>query len=274
LLARILLINLVLYIISFGQSWHRSNPVIPKVELFHSNYALVLPTAEIQSKGNFLFEVSHRFIPPISGNKKNILGLDGPANIRFALGYGITEKMMINIAKSNATDNIELQLRNEIKTYQYDKVPIKITNQIGIAFNNETYDPIENDLRKWQFYDQLILNTLINKRFGIGVVPSYLYNSYIYCTDFQYTFAIGSYLQYYFTDAFSLLMEFTPTVMGWRKDYNSAAMALEFETGGHFFKLCLTNNTKMNLSQYLAGANTDLSKIREWHIGFFITRTF
>lgn len=271
---RAILIIFIIISISNGQSWQRSKPIEQKIELFHSNYALVMPSAEIQSNGNILFEVSHRFIPAILGNENNFLGLDGPVNIRLALGYGISDKMMVNLLKSNVMDNVEFQFRNKLKTIKNKTFPIIISNQIGIAYNGETYDPVENDFRKWQFYDQVVVNTLINNKLGIGLVPSYLYNSSIYCTDNQYTLSIGSYLQYYITNSFSLIMEYTPTISGWRKDYNSGGFAIEIETGGHFFKLCLTNNTKMNLSQYLAGASTDLSKINDWHLGFYISRTF
>ena len=118
---------------------------------------------------------------------------------------------------------------------------------------------------------QLIVNTLYNKKLGIGFVPSYLYNSHIYCLDTQDTFTFGMYAQYYVSDGWNVFLEFNPTVTGWRNQFNSMAFGVELETGGHFFKILLGNNTKLNPTQYLAGAVDEINS-GDWHFGFNITR--
>ena len=112
---------------------------------------------------------------------------------------------------------------------------------------------------------------MIANKLGIGIVPSYLYNSHIYCEDTEYSFTLGGYLQYYLSAMFSIYVETNFTVTGWRKDYNPIAIGVEIETGGHFFKIFLGNSHSINPSQYLAGADLYVED-GEWRLGFNITR--
>jgi hypothetical protein len=79
---------MLVLIISFPLSaqkvkWQRSQTVAPALALFHSSHAINLPTAETLQKGDFEFEISHRFVPPMSEGYDALWGLDGPAHIRF-----------------------------------------------------------------------------------------------------------------------------------------------------------------------------------------------
>jgi hypothetical protein len=68
-----------------------------------------------------------------------------------------------------------------------------------------------------------------------------------------------------------MMIEWNPTVYGWRDSYNSLAFGIELETGGHFFKLFVTNNVNINTAQYLAGADKKFGK-ESIRLGFLITR--
>ena len=132
---------------------------------------------------------------------------------------------------------------------------------------------VENTADKFQYFASAIFNTMYHKKLAIGLVPSYLYNSYIYCSDVHYSFTMGEYAQYYVSPLWSLLVEVNSTVTGWRNRYNSFACGIEVETGGHFFKILVGTNTRLNNAQYLAGS-PDSFQSKYWHIGFNLTRLF
>lgn len=261
--------------LAFAQSsrWQRSAPVAQELHLFHSPYVAALPTAETLQKGDWEFEVSHRFSTPISEGSRTFWGMDGPALIRLALGYSITDKLMIHVGRSNLMDNLELQVKYKAFQIDHQTFPLLIGVRGGIAHNGEIFNPIKNDARRYQYYGQLIVNTMIQKKLGIGVVPTYLYNAHIFCVDPQYSLTMGSYVQYYVSPRWSLLAEWNPTVSGWRRDFDSLTLGFELETGGHFFKIFLSNNDKVNTSQFVAGADKDFAE-GDLRIGFMITRTF
>ena len=266
---------IILFSVSMAQGsrWKRAEPVNQELHLFHSPYAASLPTAEMLQKGDWEFVVSHRFSPPITEGVDAFWGMDGPATIRLALGYAVSDKFMLHVGRTNVMDNIELQLKYKTWERKSDSLPLVLSVLGGLAYNAEIFDPVKNDARKFQYYGQAILNTMIDKKIGVGVVPTFLYNAHIYCVDPEYSFTFGSYAQYYVSPQWSVLAEWNPTVSGWRQDFDSLTLGIELETGGHFFKIFLSNNDKVNTTQYIAGANRDFTN-GDFRIGFLITRTF
>ncbi len=251
--------------------WKRAAPVELDLALFHSTDVINLPTAETLQKGDFQFEISHRFNTPVSAGISELYGFDGSVSMRFALGYGITDRMFVTIGRSNQLGNIDLRLKYKLFQIKNETVPTLIAIRLGGALNGKAENIDSGD--KYQYYGQLILNTLYDKKIGFGIVPSYLYNSHIYCKDTQDSFTLGLYGQYYISERWNLFLEFNPTVSGWRDQFNSIATGIELETGGHFFKIHLGNNVMLNPTQYLAGAVHKIGS-NDWHFGFNITRLF
>ncbi len=235
--------------------------------LFHSTQVVNLPTTEVLNKGEFQFEISHRFLPPIDA-KKTLLGLDGPAYMRLALGYVPVKNVAVTFGRSNNQDNYDLRIKYKFLQWANATVPLTAAVRAGAAWNTEVTDRETSDPKNFQYYGQLVLNTLLFKKLGVGLVPSYLYNSHIYCDKTQYSFTMGSYVQFYVSPIWSLLVEANNTISGWRNQYDSYTFGIELETGGHFFKIFLTNAAALNPSQFLAGA--DLKN--QWRLGFNITR--
>ncbi|MBN1447546.1 MAG: hypothetical protein JXA28_06415 [Bacteroidetes bacterium] len=255
-----------------GTSWSRSAPdELPPLQLFHSTQAANLPTAEVLQQGNFEFEISHRFIPTISDGAKSLWGFDGPVNIRLALGYAYSDHGYVTLGRSNEQDNLDLHVKQQLFSFRHEVIPLLAAVRLGAAWNTDVPDRDAADAATMQYYAQLIVNTMFDERFAVGIVPSYLENSHIACPERQYSFLVGVHAQYYITDVFNVLAEWIPTVSGWRTAHNSVAFGIELETGGHFFKIILTNTDLLNPSQVLAGAANSFND-GDWHIGFNITR--
>jgi len=253
-------------------SWKKQEAVdnLP-LQLFHSPQSINLPTAETLQKGDFEFEISHRFLPSIKDGSKNLYGFDGPVNMRLALGYAVTDDLVLTLGRSNVDDNFDLRGKYRLLQFKETFLPLLVGVQFGIAKNTQPIRPIASSGRAYQYFGQIIFNTMIDKKLGIGLVPSYLYNSNIYRADVQNSFTLGMNLQYYISNMVSALAEFNPTVNGYLNRFNSAAFGFELETGGHFFKIILTNNAKLNPAQFLSGADKDFGN-GEWRLGFNITR--
>jgi hypothetical protein len=258
----------------------------PKLVLFHSTETANFPTTETLGKHDFMYEISHRFIPSIKEGYDVYFGLDGPARIRTAIGFGINDDLMVTLGRSNDIDNLDLQLKQRLLEFRNDFLPSVLAIRGGVSWNTEIPDGIDRsrtDSDNFQYYAQLIYNgMLFDKKLGIGLVPSYLYNSYIFAVDKQYTFTLGTYLQYYINVMWSFWVEYNPIIMGYRgvirldetgKSYNSLAIGMDIETGGHIFHLIITNNARLNPSQYLVGADRSASDDM-WRLGFGIKRYF
>lgn len=258
--------------ISGQRKWKRENIESPVgLFLLHSTQTINLPTTTTLNKGEFEFEISHRFLPTIKGGSKDLFGLDGPVNMRIALGYAVDGNTLITLGRSNYQDNVDLWIKRKIFDFNNSFLPMQIGVRVGAAWNTEVLNRTASDSRNFQYSGQIILNGLWNKTIAFGLVPTYIYNSHIECVETQYTFTLGNYLQYYFSKISSIIFEWTPTITGWRQNYNTVALGLEIETGGHFFKILITNNSLLNATQYSAGADKSVRN-GDWRIGFNITR--
>lgn len=258
-----------------GVRWKKKTNQVPAdLELFHATHTVNLPTAETIRKGEFEYEISHRFLPSV-GTDDAYLGIDGPAHMRMALAYGVSSRFMATLGRSNYNDNMDLRFKYKAFQLHHESFPTLIAFQAGLGWNTQVVNRDKIDPKNFQYYGQLIANTLLFKKIGFGLIPSYLYNSHIYCEDPEYSFTLGSYLQYYVAASWSLFLEMNNTISGFRKDYDAVAVGVELETGGHFFKIFFTNSNALNTSQFLAGADLkyfDGSLGDNWRLGFNITR--
>lgn len=287
LIKTVLIIIICNFLLAAQPKWKKTEPNKKiDLELFHATQTANFPTTESLQKRNLMYEISHRFLPSIKDGYDELYGLDGPTRIRFALGYGITDHLMVTLGRSNNTDNLDLQLKQKVFQFYNKDFPFVISIVGGISWNTEVPPGINRsrgDGDNFQYYGQLIFNTMLfDKKLGIGLVPSYLQNSFIYAIEKQHTFTLGTYVQYYFNRMWSLWVEYNPVITGYRgrirldetgTSHNSLAIGVDIETGGHIFHLMVTNNARLNPSQYLVGADRSVSDDM-WRLGFGILRYF
>ncbi len=253
--------------------WKSKAATVPDLALFHSTQVLHLPTAETLQKGDFQFEILHRFNTLVSSGISQFYGLDGSVTMRIGLGYGLTDQMLLTLARSNREGNIDLIYKYKVIQLPHDTFPILISAQAGLAYSGKPSQDLSSPSRKFQYLGQIIANTLIDKTFGIGLTPTYVYNTNIYDTETKDTFSIGSYLQHYMSERWSLVIEYNIKIAGWQRGYDALTMGIEIETGGHFFKFSVGNSTALNLTQFMAGAPDPINS-KDWHLGFNISRLF
>ena len=80
-------------------------------------------------------------------------------------------------------DNLDLQLKYKLLQMRHPIVPLLVGIQAGAAWNTQVIGRDKGNADNFQYYGQIMLNTLLWKKFGLGLVPSYLYNSHIYYPD-------------------------------------------------------------------------------------------
>ncbi len=272
--------------VSAQPKWKRSkSPKKVPLALFHSTMTANFPTAEMLKKGDFQYEISHRFVPPIKDGFDALWGLNGPAKIRTSLSYAISNRVMLTFGHVNLLNNLDFHIKYRLLEIDSKTLPSAVAIRAGIAVNPgipNSLDRGDFDSDNFQYFAQLVYNTMFfNKKFGVGIVPSYLYNSSIFTIDKQYTFTIGNYYQYYFNHMWSVWLELNPIVAGYQgfiapdeignKSFNHVALGFDIETGGHFFHLFVTNNSRISPTQFLVGADKKAGS-DSWRVAFGITR--
>ena len=249
----------------------RSDTVQLAMELFHSTQSLNLPTAETLNKGEFHFEISHRFVSSFSRGVGGLFGLDGPVNMRLGLGYAPSNRLLVTLARSNWRDNIDLRLKYKVAEIPSRSLPIMIGFQAGLGWNTGVTGRSDGDSRNFQYYGQLIVNTMIADKLALGVVPSYIINPLIDNDVTETTVSMGTYGHYYLSDLVGLIAEWNLSEATPDFQYNTFAFGFHLETGGHFFKILATNAITLNPSQYLIGSDAKFTA-KELRLGFNVTR--
>ena len=240
-------------------------------EVFHSVQTPNLPTAETLEKGTWLFEISHRFFLPVKDGPSALWGLDGGAAIRLGLTYAVTDRAMLGVLRTNFEDNLEFNARFGVYEGGSEALPFKIGAMTGIAFNTDPALIEGAEDNESQLYAQLMINALVADRFAIGVVPTYLRNPRIRDFATDNAFVLGLQGQFYVSPSFSLLAEWVVSGSRAEAENDSGTVGIELETRGHFFKIVLTNQTRINPTQVLGGTSFEF-KPDEWRLGFNITR--
>lgn len=277
---RLITLLILLSSLSFSQSkWKRKAPTKVKFTLFKSSQAFNLETAEVVPKGDLFYGISHRFNSPISTGFEDLYGMDGGASMRTKLGYGITDDLMATLGRSNINAQFDLNVKYKIwKSKDALYFPVIISANLGGAYTTKNVLDEVDDARRFQFFGSVIINTMLFEKLGIGISPTFLQNALINSVDPQNSVTLGWYLQFYFNDMASFIVEANPTISGFRGDgnveyFDTYSFGFEFETGGHFFKLLASNNNAINMAQVNLGSVNELT-LNNLRFGFQITRYF
>ncbi|MCY3760365.1 MAG: DUF5777 family beta-barrel protein, partial [Gemmatimonadetes bacterium] len=180
-------------------SWQAIAPPETRLELFTALRTANYPTAESLYRGDFHYEISHRFLPTIDQGYEAGFGLDGPANIRTTVSYGFSDRLMATLGRSSLQDNLDLQLRYRWLQFRHMRFPSVLALNAGAAWNTDIPAGIDRGAaaaENFQYFGQLVFNTMMDDKLGVGLVPSFLYNSAIFSVDPQYTVTLGTYAQY------------------------------------------------------------------------------
>lgn len=240
-------------------------------DVFHSTQSANLPTARIMPGGSWHFEISHRFDRPFSAGGDALWGLDGPAYNRLVLTYSISDRFAAGVQRTNVEDNVELNLKARAWEIGSDRFAFEAAVMAGAAWNTQVFEVDGAEDNEMQAYGQAILNARLGTRIALGVVPTYLYNPRLRDFEEESALALGAYGQLYFSGSASLFGEWVVSEERVDHENDSATFGLEFETRGHFFKLLVTNQARLNPTQVLAGTATNFEP-DEWRFGFNIQR--
>ncbi len=246
----------------------RSAPTAVPVTVFHSTQSANLPTAGTLKKGEWLVEISHRFLPPVSDGSDALWGFDGPVKNRLGLAYAIHDRALLGVLRSNLDDNLDVSLKVRLAEGG-GPVPWMVAINGGVAWNTDaTGHPNDTPV---QGYGQLIVDVQPVAGLALGVVPSWLHNPIIDAPKADDAFSLGTHVQWYATKGFSFLGEWNFSEARGDLRHDAGTFGIELETGGHFFKIILTNSIRVNPAQFLAGTPFNFES-GEWRVGFNITR--
>lgn len=258
----------------------RSEAATTAIYPFHGWKVMNLPTTRTLDAGSWLFLIGHRFNPRVQDGYDAFYGLDGSAIIYLSLGYALTDHLLVALARSNAGDDVELQLRHRLVQQEDGGWPVGAALQGGVNWITE--ELAEGSRFRAQAYKpslQLSLTRALGDRGGIAVVPGVLVNPDEAVDGEAPLVTLGLGGRWRFYGNLALVGEWVPIVSGYTltttfgnfNRFDSWGGGLEITTGGHVFQIVVANSVGLATDQYMRGGDLDVQE-GDVRLGFNIFR--
>jgi len=236
-------------------------------------------SVETRKKGILEFVISHRF-GRINTGIYELFGLDN-SNIRFGFEYAIIDDLTIALGRSSFEKTYDSYLKYRLlkqKTGAED-FPISLT-----LFGSATvktlrdYEPEDEPpfIDRLTYTTQILLARKFSPDFSLQIMPTYIHFNTVPTTeDPNDIFAIGIGARIKISKRISINGEYYYTINPFTSvtTYNSIALGVDIETGGHIFQLIFTNSRSMLEKGFIAETTGNFFE-GDIHFGFNISRAF
>lgn len=249
-------------------------------ETFYGTRLINGHTIETNPQGSFVFIISHRFGRVNSGFFQ-FFGLD-QSTIRFGFEYAIRNNLMIGFGRSsnNAMWDGFVKYRFLEQTKGKRQIPLSIAGFVSASLDGRKY--LYADHRKTPFGQrmaytyQLLIARKFTKWLSVQIMPTLVHRNFVETkADKNLVFVPGIGVRFKVSPSVAIMGEYYYRV-GERANngyYNSAAIGVDINTGGHVFQIQLTNSQSMYESGFLRQTTGNILK-GDIHLGFNITRTW
>lgn len=247
---------------------------------FKSSRVIMSHSMEMLKPGVLDFRILHRF-GRVSGGAYEFFGLDGPATVRLALDYGLTDYFSFGLGRS--TNRKELDGFIKVRPVQQSKGPGAIPFSVLLVAGS-TLNPL-----KWvdtsrqnyfssrlAYYGQVIIGRKFSDRFTLQLMPTVLHLNLVEKTiDKNDQFSLGAGARLKLSRRISVNADYYyrvhPNNSG--TTFSPLSVGVDIETGGHVFQLHFTNSRGMNERSFLADTEYSWGK-GDVMFGFNISRAF
>jgi len=242
--------------------------------------AVNLPTNRAVPTRTLLITIGHRFNPRIDTGYETFFGLDGSSIIFLSIGYALTDRLYLNLGRSNAENDVELNAQYAFMRQVDGGIPLSLSARQSINWLTEA-PPGATVFRAEavKLSTQIIVSRAFDDRFGVMVVPGALFNQSASVNTDAILLTLGLGGRWRWRGNMSIIAEWIPILHGYQRTttfgnqnrFDSWATGFEIATAGHVFQIVLTNSAGLATDHYLQGGDLD---IRDGHVrlGFNIFR--
>ncbi|TNE72958.1 hypothetical protein EP331_05835 [bacterium] len=251
----------------------------PVDAVFKAQRLITLSTTKNVNPGTIQFMIQHSFGPIESlTNSQELWGIDGAANIRFSLDWGISENLSLGFGRTKYEKAYDFRGKYTLaKQTRSGSVPLGVAIDATLGIRTD-------DAPGYSFNDRLFggvsipVSRKVNEEFSMLISPSIAFfqktdfiSPFYSFKDIYYGVGLGA--RYKVSKRMVLMGEFSPVYSdGLRTNFG---MGLEMETGSHVFQLFVTTSqfyTEPYMMRY--ATNLDGGVLEHLRIGFNVNRLF
>lgn len=239
------------------------------------------------------FRITHRFgdIAGPLGGWDNWYGFDDARDIRFAFEYGITNELMVGIARDKGAYQRKALIDGFAKyrlLTQTENKSMPVSLALNLAGDISTMNRSSDSTKVTSFplfahratyLVQAIIAHKFHERFSLELLPTFLHRNFVLAVEQNDVFALGAAFRFRFYKMMALLVDYYyPLTPNGGSDpdevYNHPlGIGFELETGGHVFTLNFTNSEGITENQFIPEGSSNWLD-GEFRIGFTIARKF
>jgi hypothetical protein len=256
------------------------DPVAYSSATFKSTRVINGQSIENVAGGVMDFRVSHRFGTFNTGIHK-LFGLD-LASMRLGFEYGLTDRIMVGIGRSNVNEEVDGFTKIKI-IRQIESGPKKMPFSLSyfgstVMRGTEWADPNRENFftSRLYFCNQLLIARKMNNQLSLQLSPTHIHRNLVETSDIAHdVFALGYGGRYKLTRRLTFNAEYFSLItknIG-AEVSNSLSLGVDIETGGHVFQLHLTNSSSMNEKGFISETTGNWDK-GDIQFGFNISRVF
>ena len=256
------------------------DPVVYSTATFKSTRVINGQSIENVAGGVMDFRVSHRFGTFNTGIHK-MFGLD-IASMRLGFEYGITDRVMVGIGRSNVNEEVDAFTKIRILK-QVESGPGSMPFSLSyfgstVMRGTEWADPNRENFftSRLYFCNQLLLARKMDENLSLQLTPTHIHRNLVETPDIAHDlFAIGIGGRYKLTRRLTFNAEYFKLMTNnvGADVNNSLSLGIDLETGGHVFQLHLTNSSSMNEKGFISETTGNWNK-GDIQFGFNISRVF
>jgi hypothetical protein len=236
-------------------------------------------SVENTAGGNLNFIIAHRF-GKINDGIYELFGLDN-ATIRLGLEYGITDWLNVGVGRSSFLKTVDAygKWRLVRQSSGAKNFPFTASLFSNVAMNGMKWPEPDREnyfTSRLSFASQLLIARKFSNAFSFQLTPSYVHRNFVETKEDQNdVFAIGAGGRLKLTNRLSINAEYFYQLPGVNADkfYNSIALGIDIETGGHVFQFHVTNSKGMVEQYFIANTTGDFLN-GDIYFGFNINRVF
>jgi hypothetical protein len=248
-------------------------------------------SVETLPKGTMDFRIEHRFgdMFGANGGAQNMFGFDNLSDMRIALEYGVTNRVMIGVGRCKGTGAPYRSLLDGFVKYkalqQGKSSPVSVSFGAGATF---TYMRASEDISQvnhfpsWQhrfaYYTQANVTRAFGDNFSLALMPTLTHRNYVLANDQNGLFSLGSAARIRLSGRFALIAEYfhsfaSKNLRPGDQYKQSLGVALEWTTFGHNFTVNFTNASGLGETQFIPYTMQDWLK-GQFRFGFCVSRKF
>jgi hypothetical protein len=254
----------------------------PILATFKGTRLVNFHTTETPGKRTMEFRISHRF-GAANGGAYNAFGLDGGASIRLGLEYSYDGRLAFGIGRTSYEKMLDGFVKYKLLRQSVDGyMPLSLTLMGGVYTTRLKNTKFDNYglAGRTSYCLQAIVARKFGERLSLLVAPTYLhYNLVDSLGDKNDGVVLGFCGRYKFDARTAITAEYGYRILknfannSALNYYNSFAVGVDIETGGHVFQMQFVNSFGIVENQFFM-RTTDSWKNWGIRLGFNVSRMF